>query len=170
MPKKFMSNFTLTAITTENSRCLGQLPTGPAAPNPLGTWQRKRWVDFQRYAILAWQAGTRAPEALALWEHLWLWQRWDRSPAPTASSCCRVGSCLLTASRFPTPPDSVLECFQPAFLTSNLWKKNTIWHLTPEKLPISALHSIIHKSKKWMAHVMYQANAISLFAQTLASK
>lgn len=87
----------------------------------------------------------------------------------TPSSCCRVGSsCWQPAvSKYCL---TVFQCFQPAFLTTNLWKKNTIWHLTPEKPPISALHSIIHKTKNWTAHVMYQANAIFLFAKTLASK
>lgn len=164
-----MSSFTLIAITTENYRCLGQIPTGSAAPNPQCKWQRKSfiylWEDFQRHATLAQLAGTRAPEALAFWEHSWLWQHWDKEPCP-----CTILLLLGTARRFQTPPDSVFECFQPAFLTSNLWKKNTIWHLAPENLPISASHSIIHKAKNWTAHVMYQANAISLFAQTLAPK
>lgn len=166
-----MPNFTLIAITTDNSRFLGQFPTGPAVPSPQCTWQRKRWVDFQRHAALASLAGTRAPEALAFWEHSWLWQHWDSEPCPLHhNTYWWAGSCGLTASCFQTLPDSMFERFQPAFLTSNLWKKNTIWHLTPEKLPISALHSIIHKSKNWTARVMYQANAISLFAKTLASK
>lgn len=164
--EKFMLNFTPIAITTENSRCLGQFPSGPAVPNPQRTWHRKRWVDFQRHTAPG-RAGreqsSRSPGMLSTP---------GSGSTGTGSPCsyCRLGWCLLPASPFQTPPDSVSECFQPASLTANLWKRNTIWHLAPEKLPISALHSIIHKSKNWTAHVMYWVNAIFLFARTLASK
>lgn len=171
MHKKSMSNLTLIAITTENSRCLGQFPTGPAVPSPLLHMAKEelgRFPEAHNPGIAGRDQSSRSPGSLRALLALAALGQGALPLSP--SSYCRVGSCLLTASRFQTPTNSVLECFQPAFLTSNLWKKNTVWHLTPEKLPICALHSITHKSKNWTAHVMYQANAISLFAKTLAAK